>query len=246
MKLVSLNIECNKHYEKFIPFLKEQNPDVICLQEVLEEDFVFLQEKIGLPGIFKAHAYVTSNHENYRDLCGKRFGVAIFTQTVIDSGYSFYWGKEENIAVSFEEYAVKKEELQSYVLLWVDIQDKEGKTFRCVTTHYPVSKEGEASTHQLEVLTPFFEHLERLQEFVICGDFNAPRGNETFTRIAKKYKDNIPEKYVTSLDQNFHRMKDLMFMVDCLFTTPQYNAKEVSLTDGLSDHMAIVATITRV
>lgn len=252
MKLVSLNIEGNKHYERFIPFLEKENPDVICMQEVLEEDFEFLKENLQMQGIYKTQAYVCNMSEHYTTMQGKRFGVAIFTKNILDSGYVFYWGKEENTAMSFEEYffgeevkeyVIRREELRSNVLLWVDIQDVSGAVLRFASTHYPVSNQGESSAHQLEVLVPFFEKLEGLKDFVVCGDFNAPRGNETFRRIAEKYHDNIPEKYVTSLDQNLHRNKGLMYMVDCLFSTPAYRVTDVSLVDGLSDHMAIVATV---
>jgi hypothetical protein len=34
-----------------------------------------------------------------------------------------------------------------------------------------------------------------------------------------------------------------MYVVDGLFTTPEYKATDVGLVDGVSDHMAIVATI---
>lgn len=245
MKLVSLNIECNKHYERFLPFLKKENPDVICLQEVLEEDFEFIKKELGCQGIFKPFEYVVSPHPNYVNLLGKKFGNAIFSKNIIDSGYFFYWGLEENCRVSYEEYRQRREDLRSYVLMWVDIQDESGKTYRYVTTHFPVTKEGESTPHQLEILEPFFRKLDEFGEFVLCGDFNAPRGKETFTRLSKKYTDNIPDTYVTSIDQHLHRMKNIQFMVDGLFTTPKYIASDVSLIDGVSDHMAIVATINR-
>jgi hypothetical protein len=34
-------------------------------------------------------------------------------------------------------------------------------------------------------------------------------------------------------------------MVDGLFTTPAYEAQDVKLVDGVSDHMAVVAPITK-
>ena len=52
-----------------------------------------------------------------------------------------------------------------------------------------------------------------------CGDMNVPRGNETFNRLAEKYKDNIPLEYKTSIDQNLHRVKGLQVMVDGLYYT---------------------------
>jgi endonuclease/exonuclease/phosphatase family metal-dependent hydrolase len=246
MKLVSLNIECNKHYERILPFLEKENPDVICLQEVLEEDFEFLKEKLGREGIYKPQLMVTSDHANYTDLQGKRFGVAIFSNHIVESGYSYYWGKESYSFTNFDEYIKNRGMFRSYVLIWVKVRNESGELFTFVTTHYPISKEGESSAHQLEVLVPFFEKLDTINDFILCGDFNAPRGNETFRRIAERYTDAIPEKYKTSLDQNLHRVKGLMFMVDCLFLTKEYSAHDVALVDGLSDHMAIVGRIEKV
>ena len=34
MKLISLNIELNRHHDLVLPFLKKEKPDVICLQEL--------------------------------------------------------------------------------------------------------------------------------------------------------------------------------------------------------------------
>lgn len=244
MKIVSLNIECNKHYERFLPFLEKENPDVICLQEVLEEDLQFLVEKlVNLNYIFKPFEYVTSSHPDYKKLYGKKMGNVIFSKNIMNSGCSYYWGDESYSMMPFDEYDTKKDQLKNYVFVWADIKDESGEMFRCVTTHFPVTKEGESTPLQLEITAPFFAKLDELGDFVLCGDFNAPRGNETFRRIAEKYKDNIPAKYVTSLDQNLHRVKGIMFMVDGLFTTNGYIAKDVSLIDGVSDHMAVVAEI---
>lgn len=243
MKLVSLNIEYNKHYERVFPFMFEQEPDVICFQEVLEEDFLYLKESLGLEGVFKAHAYALSELDHYTNVYSRRSGVAIFSKKIVKTGYSFYWGKEEYSFLPFNEYKQNRKENRSYVLLWADIEDCNGEIYRCATTHFPVTENGESTPHQLEILPQFFECLSGLGDCSVSGDFNAPRGNETFRRIATLHKDNIPEKYLTSIDQNLHRTKGIMHMVDCLFTTPNYIASDVSLVDGVSDHMAIIATI---
>jgi endonuclease/exonuclease/phosphatase family metal-dependent hydrolase len=245
MKLVSLNIECNKHYDRFLPFLEKENPDVICLQEVLEEDFEFLKEKLGRPGIFKPQSLIFSPHPNYVELQGKCYGVAIFAHEILESGYVYYWGEETHTKTDFGVYLQNLEALRSYVLVWAKVKNASGDICRIASTHYPITKEGASTPHQLEVLIPFFEKLDTLGDFVLCGDFNAPRGNETFRRIAERYTDAIPEIYETSLDQNLHRVKGLMFMVDCLFITQEYEARDVALVDGLSDHMAIVAMVEK-
>ena len=244
MKLVSLNIELNKHYDTVLNFLKKEKPDVICLQELLEEDLNRFKEELGMGGIFKAFSYF-ENHSHYENVEGKKQGVAIFSNNIIDSGSIFYVGREENLLKSYKEYLLDEKTMENRVLLWADIKNEEGLIYKFINTHLPVTKEGESSRYQLEVVDLLLEKLRTLGQFVLCGDTNAPRGNESFSRLAKKYKDNIPSEYKTSIDQNLHRVKGIQFMVDGLFTTPNYKASNVSLIDGISDHMAIVAKITK-
>ncbi len=244
MKLISINIELNKHYTTVFDFIKKENPDVICLQEVLEEDFDRFKTDLSMQGIFKARRYFAGN-PHYEGVAGKREGVAIFSKNIINSGAIFYEGSEENVAKSFDEYMSDEKNKKNSVLVWTEIKDSDGKIYKYITTHLPVTKDGESTPYQLEVVDILLNTLSNLGEFVICGDMNAPRGNETFTRLAKKYKDNIPEKYKNSIDQNLHRVKNLQHMVDGLFTTPTYMASEVKLVDGVSDHMAIIAEIEK-
>jgi hypothetical protein len=93
--------------------------------------------------------------------------------------------------------------------------------------------------------------LGTMGEFVLGGDFNAPRGGEMFSVLSSAYTDNIPLQYKTSLDLTLHRaarergpqLGDKM--VDGLFSTPAYSVSDVRLVDGVSDHMAVVATISK-
>lgn len=244
MKLISLNIEVNKHYDRVLNFFKQENPDVICVQELLEDDFERFKNELNLQGIFKAFNYVTS--KNYEDMKGKKQGVGIFAKDVIEAGYTFYFGTEKNVQKPFEEYLLDENNKKNSVLVWVDVLDAQKNTIRFVTTHLPVTHHGESSPYQLETVDSLLKELNSFPEIVLCGDMNAPRGNETFARLEKKYTDNIPLEYKTSLDQNLHRVKGLQHMVDCVFTTPQYRARNVKLVDGVSDHMAVVADIEKI
>lgn len=246
MKVISLNIETDNHYERIFSFVDKHKPDVICMQEVLEKDFEYIKERLGMDGIFKVFMRRNPAYTLDENLKKERDGVAIFSRSITRKGHFFYWGKEENLYLPYAQYLENEEHSKNYVALWVDTIDKDGNTMRFVTTHFPVTQEGESTPHQLEILAPFFKELDRLGEFVLCGDFNAPRGNETFSRIKERYYDAIPSHYITSLDQNLHRVKGLIYMVDGLFLTESYSATEVTLEDGVSDHMAVVATINKV
>ena len=52
LKLISINIEMDRHLDLIQSFLKKEKPDVVCLQEVLKSDFPKLGEKFGMTGVF--------------------------------------------------------------------------------------------------------------------------------------------------------------------------------------------------
>lgn len=241
MKLISINIEYSLHDDLVLEFLKKENPDVVCVQELLETKFDFYKKELGFEGVYR----LLDPERKHPKFIGKNQGVGIFAKKITGSGYSFINGKEENLSKPFSQINAKKSLQNNTALLWANVEDKNGDTFKIVTTHLPVTRKGKSTIFHLKVVTSLLAKLGTLGEFVLCGDMNAPRGRESFSRLAKKYKDNIPQKYKTSIDQNLHRVKGIQFMVDGLFTTPKYKASNVRLQDGVSDHMAIVAEITK-
>jgi exonuclease III len=243
MKLISVNIENNKHTETVLDLLAKEHPDVVCMQELLEEQFDFYKEYLGFEGVFQAVNYIKSPINTH--VLGKKYGVAIFAKRILDSGSVFYEGSQDNIAKPFDEYLLDESFQNNSALVWVDIEGDDHQIFKCITTHLPVTKEGKVTPYQLQVIDALIKNLDYIGQFVLCGDMNAPRGTESFGRLARKYQDNIPQEYQTSIDQNLHRVKGIQLMVDGLFTTPDYRALQVKLVDGVSDHMAIVAQIKK-
>ena len=243
MKLISVNIQNNFHNQVIVDFLKKEKPDVVCFQELLEEDLAFFRNKLSMESTSYFADYV--REEDYPGLGGKRCGVAIFARKIVDCGYIFYAGNEKNSKKSFQKWTIEGDYQKNKALVWALIEIGVGKSFKCITSHLPWTPEGKTTPEQITAVEVMLQKLKDLGEFIFAGDMNALRGKEAFSKIAEKYKDNIPEEYKTSLDQNLHKVKGLQNMVDGLFTTPTYKASNVKLVDGLSDHMAIVAEITK-
>ncbi len=243
MKLISLNIENNRHHGLVLPFLKSEKPDVICLQELLEEDFLLYKSELNLNGIFQPWSCIRSKSP-YPDLIGKKQGLAIFAKNIVEHGSIFYAGKEENILKSFDEFMSDESFQKNKAILWADVIDN-NCSYKICTTQLPVTREGSTTPYQLEVTNSLINSLDSFNEFVLCGDMNAPRGKEAFSLLAEKYKDNIPQEYLTSIDQKLHRVSGIILMVDGLFTTSDIIASNVKLVDGVSDHMAIIANIIK-
>ena len=85
--------------------------------------------------------------------------------------------------------------------------------------------------------------LKQIEPFILCGDFNAPRGKAIFQKLVKTYTDNIPKKISSTIDPVLHREGNLDFVVDGLFTTSHFHVKNIRIIEGLSDHKGIYATI---
>jgi|JI8StandDraft_1071087.scaffolds.fasta_scaffold28229_2 endonuclease/exonuclease/phosphatase family metal-dependent hydrolase len=242
MKLISINIEQNKHLKIVLPFLEHERPDVVCCLEICEADVPKFEKLLGMQSFFKRvnkGLFEKDGHEDY-------VGNAVFARNFLSKNFQYYFGDESSVRSYEHTPDPKKFRNNSQIpLLWMDVEH-EDVVFRLATTHLTWTMEGESTPYQLEDVEKMLSITKTLGELVLVGDFNAPRGGETFSCIARIYKDNIPPEYKTSIDQNLHKVKGLQYMVDGLFTTPAYVASGVKLVDGVSDHMAIVANIDKI
>jgi hypothetical protein len=251
LSLVSVNIERSKHLDRVVPFLRAQKPDVVCFQELMVRDIPLFERELGAKSIYVGNTIHPDEGEP--DV----MGIGIFTAfPIISHATEYYWGGPENV-VEFDLTSTKaKHDSENHAVVYCDIT-KDGATFRIATTHFTWTPNGQPDDFQREDLARMMPILEGAKEFALCGDFNAPRGSEIFTKIAARYKDNIPERYLWSLDLDLHRgglkhMKEEAagmglsgLMVDGLFTTPSYMAENVELHEGVSDHCAITATVAK-
>jgi endonuclease/exonuclease/phosphatase family metal-dependent hydrolase len=122
------------------------------------------------------------------------------------------------------------------------------------TTHFTWTPDGDKPGFgQRADMKVFMEIVKKLPSHIMCGDFNIPRHhNALYENLTEIYTDTIPEKYKSSLDKTLHRIGHLPekqtlfndYMVDYVFTQPPYKASDVHLEFKLSDHAAVVATIT--
>ncbi len=245
IKLVSLNIERSKHLDLVIPFLEREKPDVACLQEVMEYDVALLEKALG------ASCFYSPQTRHGAEGKSGLFGPAIFSSLrARHREERYYWGTPDTIFDFDFTNASTKHATENHAVSFCDME-KDGASFRIANTHFTWTPDGQPDDFQREDMTKMLEVLAGMNDFVLCGDFNAPRGGEIFSILAAKYKDNIPSHYTSSLDPNLHRIAKTKphelegRMVDGLFSTPAYQISDVRLEFGVSDHAAIVATIEK-
>ncbi|MBI1862686.1 endonuclease/exonuclease/phosphatase family protein [Candidatus Microgenomates bacterium] len=238
MKLITLNIEGDRHLETVMPFLQNENADMVCLQEVFEDTVPRFRDTLHAT----ESQYIPSSI--YR---GKKWGIATFSKIPFQS-------KEQEL------YFVPDAQ---HLLEWCDIEAPEqmnekmrraftvaeitieGQSFTVINTHFTWSTGGENTPLQERVLQVLMWKIQKYGEVLLCGDFNIPRGSRLRDRIAATYHENIPADVESTLDPHLHKAKGHKSVVDGIFSSPSYEVSEVRVVSGVSDHCAIVATISR-
>lgn len=239
LKLVCINVERSKHLDTALPFIERVKPDVLCVQELIGHDVDSFAGALGSV----VHHY-TPMSRLLAEQPGALSGIGIFSRLPATFSESYYAKQSDEIPETHPQESGTFNN-DNRLVLSADIQ-QEGGDMRICNTHFTWTPNGEADDVQRQDLVIMQGILDTLGEFALCGDFNAPRGREIFTALAARYRDNIPPEYQTSIDGSIHRAGNLQLMVDGLFTTPAYEASNVSLEGGVSDHMAIVADIRKV
>lgn len=235
MKLIQINIERDKHLDSVNDLISRENPDVICMQEVFDVDFEKIKSTYGMEGVFDAMC-INEGHEQ---------GSAIFSKNkIINSSIEYYLKPTEELLSDITGETPMSKAHCSLISVEVEF----GKQiYNIITTHFPLHSPGsEVSDFQRECFKKMGSILNLKKDFILAGDTNCPRGTELFDTLARKYKDNIPRDTVTTIDANIHRAGFLPYVIDCMFTTPQYTVTNIKLVDGVSDHMAVVAEIQKV
>lgn len=240
LKLLTCNIEGDKHLEQVIALLKAERPDVVCLQEVLGQNVSQLKEALSMEGEFVPTMLI--NEENAVGFpAGSEWGVLMMTNQK-DATFSkhFYVRHADGIP----NFGYMEPNATNRVLLVSDIV-KDTTLFRIITTHFTWTPDGKASDEQREDFSSMLKKLDSYSEFVLCGDFNAPRGEEIWDTLAGRYQDTIPSDITTTIDPTVHRVTTIQLVVDGIFTTSEYEVSEVKLFDGVSDHKPISAIISK-
>ena len=269
LKLISLNIEMDRHLDRIIPFFKEQRPDVILLQEVLDNNVEQLEKSTGMNGIytiqniicFEKSASTAIPTKNSGPRPSRRLGLSPTKNWVKTAAWAekseSYLGlltlsnlpiiKNSHVfyrgdGAQPQRMTMKEPEKTARAVSNIEIV-KDQQTYCLLNTHFTWTPNAQPNDDQQQDLEHVLRYLADIPEFIFCGDFNAPRGTRIFDTIATTYQDNIPKHITTTIDKQLHRCGDLGIVVDGVFTTPGYDVIDVQVVDNLSDHCAIVTLV---
>ncbi len=237
-KLITLNVQEDHHTEMILPFLKKEDADIVCLQEFRAAQEQRFQKELQMYSTFQPVIYT---READHRIAEPSWGNAIFSKTPIKkAGYFQYSNPTKPTDTDLDTpklYDEGFQMLRKLVFAEVTIQDT---PIEVITTHFTWTFDGETSPLQITHLNTMLEFLKTKKEFILCGDFNAPRGKDIHTKLVSLYKASLPPEVTSTLDPKLHHAAPLEFVVDEVFSTPQFTLKTVKVVEGVSDHKAIV------
>ena len=242
INFLNVNVEGDRHLSQIKKLLDNKKPDVVCFQEVLEKDIPFFIGAGYAHHFVPMKSYYVAEREEFTTegiltMWNKQF-------TLVCKHVHAYF----TVLGAFEDRKGNRAPNDGdRPLLVVELSDGE-RMYRIGNTHFFWTPDGGVTEEQLVTLETMFTALDTHNDstgIILSGDFNAPRGRETWERIAARYKDNIPRQIVTTIDQELHKKKGLMYVVDGVFSSPEYIVSDAEVIEGVSDHKAVFARIAR-
>jgi endonuclease/exonuclease/phosphatase family metal-dependent hydrolase len=230
LKLLSLNVEQDKHLTTAGEFIERENADIVALMEVCEDNLATL-----LP-TYPYRVFKPNFH-----LDGRKVGVVLASRLPFVTTSHFYAD-----GVSGEEIPPHGMGTHRPLTLFADIRVGE-KRYSIAATHFTWTPDRSETEKQHADLDRLLDYLGD-RELLMCGDFNIPRGNGAYKKLARRYRDNIPSSTTTTIDPLLHRGNmttpgTLSVVVDYVWSTPQYTVQNVKIVRGVSDHCGVTAIV---
>ncbi len=248
MKLVSLNIEGDRHFDRVLPFVEKESPDVLCLQEVFEPDLFRFKDL----GYYTSFSGETLKMQNGIEV---PFGYGICSREQILNEKSFYYRNGEYELRFFDQSRRLQSTMESKRGIILVDTTIDNVTYSIGTVHFTWTPNGDiANPEQISSMASLLEYTQTLPPHILTGDFNIPRSkNILYKELIEHYTDTVPASYASSLDKSLHyagenpELNHLFtdYLVDYIFTQPPYTARDVRLEFGISDHAGVVATILK-
>lgn len=237
VKLISLNIEGHKHIDRVCEFLKSQDADVICLQEVFQVDLTILEKATGMRAYFAPNATVEGPNKADFPPLGP-WGVVWMSRLPHEPvEVAYYHGQGTAPVMNFRPNDADR------ALIW-SVVEKNGRRYRIGTTHFTWTPDGQINDDQRRDFEVLSEMIRDFNSLVFCGDFNAPRGREMFSKFEELLIDHLPEDIPSTLDPELHKKKPgLSLVVDTIFSTDHYHVSQVRTISGVSDHLAVTGVV---
>jgi endonuclease/exonuclease/phosphatase family metal-dependent hydrolase len=243
LKLIQLNCLEFQYFDEILKFLKEQNPDIVNLQEAttdftdeLGSNGIYLDKLAGELGMQVIYSPFTGKESQDKKL--NSFGNAILTKLeIVDHGCIWLHANQNKAGVlTFEENQKLLETLkinrnfgypmvysQPKNLIWTLLKH-EGNYFRNITTHFTATQKCTETLQMIQESGAVCNFIENCKDLptIFTGDLNIHQKASCVENLKSKL-NLVNEGSINSLTPSIHQI-----------FWPEYIARDPSLKDGLS------------
>lgn len=248
IKFIQINTYKGKYLEQLARFLKEEDPDIVTMQEVSSyqanyyadknvDTFEYLRNQTGLNAIFDPMmVFVDSPHAFV--------GNAVFSKFPIKSSKQIVLKNFDGLKLEmFEQRQYFPELPRTMVDAVCEIN---GKAVHVLSAHGGWSAPPQDTPETLRQSQIIAGYLQNLKEpYVLGADMNMPPDKEVIrkiSRVSNNLMDGSGIQYTTH--PTMHKIAPIKLMIDYIFTSHHF--KKVSLDTPrilVSDHLPVIAQL---
>lgn len=246
-KLISLNIwQGGLLLDQAIQFLKDEDPDIIALQEVFNSDTLSLDKRFRTVQILKAEfpeynfSFSADQFQNIDSENVDRGNLVMSKFKIKSSKAHFYdikYGEvnEEN-RVDFTDIPRNLQHVE------IEFQNS---TINLFNTHGIWGFDNADNPRRTNMANIIVNESKGKANVIVCGDFNVDQNSNTIAIIEEQLKNIFKNEYKTSF--NLKHKEDGGFavaMVDMIFISGDLNVlKHARPEVNISDHLPVVAEL---
>lgn len=241
MKLIQLNIWQGRLLRQVLDFLQQEQPDILCLQEVYSSD-IDTSLYDFLRGFEKIQAAFTDYH-GYFSACydmpmldkSFKFGNATFSRyPLTDTETHFINGKYQSVK-TLDEYVPNTRNLQR-----ATVQLDGGKSFRIINHHAywePSQIGSEISVQKMEKVAEIVKNSPR--PLILTGDLNVIPESPAMQPIHNLLRDLTGEYKLPTTLSEFGKVPNVA--CDHVCVSDGIQVQKFAASDALvSDHKALI------
>lgn len=246
IKFLTLNIWRGELLESAIKFFKEENPDILNLQEVYDGKDRFL------PASYRSFEFLKKTFPEYSAVygaqlcdtteCGNinegnatysKFPIISSEQTFFDIPYSTF---DNHAKTSFEDNP------QSVFYAKIDLGDEKINVFN---VHGIWGFDGKDSPRRFKMVDTILEEIGEKENIILAGDFNMNPDTEAINKIANNLKSVFGDSLKSTFNMRHKKNPGYASAaVDMIFVSPNIRILEKKCPDvDVSDHLPLVTTL---
>lgn len=233
VSVLTWNVWYKEKAENIDELLKQENADIICLQELTQNATHSTQKDVP-SFISKALGY------NYYHVVANAWG----NETLGNGIFSKFPLVERN-HIYVAERNDDSDDFSKEGRVYVEAQVNLGEQFLTVgTTHLSYTHKFEETNQKLREVGNFINQLKN-ERYIVCGDFNVIPESKTIRDISQKLQHVSPpfnQKTWTTkpFSYNGFEEKELNWRLDYIFASQDFKILSTSIVDtDYSDHLPV-------